>query len=112
MIKQIGHLKLIGFMGVLLIGLLFLKNSSFYLGKPVPLTAMRPVGLRQEYLEPVYNKTVESARGVKFWNRLSVNYYFYDKGIGSHADSEITYHLAKKFSNFSTDYGIDTEADQ
>src|SRR3989344_4959925 len=96
----------------LLVGLLAIKNINFLLGKPVLLTNLKPVSYRQDYLEPVYNKSVESARGVKYWNRLSVNYYFYDKGIGSHADSEITYHLGRKFSRFTTDFGIDTESDQ
>ncbi len=98
--------------GMLLIFILMGKNMSYFLGKPVSLTNLKPVGYSQDYLEPIYDKTVESNRGVKFWNRLSVNYFFYDKGIGSHADSEITYHLAKKFSSFSTDFGLDTEADQ
>ncbi|OGK25500.1 hypothetical protein A3A46_02790 [Candidatus Roizmanbacteria bacterium RIFCSPLOWO2_01_FULL_37_13] len=106
------RLLLVSLFAGLLVSLLIAKNTNYFLKKSVSLTSMKPIGYRQDYLEPVYNKSVESARGVKFWNRLSVNYYFYDKGIGSHADSEITYHLAKKFSNFSTDYGIDTEADQ
>jgi hypothetical protein len=54
--------------------------------------------------------TVESARGVKYWNRLSNNYYFYDLGIGTHANSMIIYALGGRFSKFSTDFGIDTEA--
>jgi len=112
MIRQVGQIRLIGLIGVVLIGVLFLKNTDYFLGRPMSLTLLKPVSFRQDYLEPVNNKTVESARGVKFWNRLSVNYYFYDKGIGSHADSEITYHLARKFSKFSSDFGIDTEADQ
>ena len=112
LMKQIGLIRLIGVIGLLLIISLWLKNADYFLGKPVSLTKLRPVGFRQDYLEPVTNKTVESARGLKFWNRLSVNYYFYDQGIGSHADSEITYHLGRKFSKFTSDFGIDTEADQ
>ena len=112
LMRQIGLIRLIGVIGLLLIISLWLKNADYFLGKPISLTALKPVGYRQDYLQPVNNKTVESGRGVKFWNRLSVNYYFYDQGIGSHADSEITYHLGRKFSKFSTDFGIDTEADQ
>ncbi|OGK24573.1 hypothetical protein A2954_00070 [Candidatus Roizmanbacteria bacterium RIFCSPLOWO2_01_FULL_37_12] len=108
----IRHMRLIGLMGLLITGVLLLKNTNYLFGKPIFLTSLKPVGWRQDYLEPVYNKTVESARGVKYWNSLSVNYFYYDSGIGSHADSEITYHLGRKFSKFSTDFGIDTESDQ
>jgi len=110
--RQMRLMRLMGVMGVLLAGVLLWQNSPYYRGKPVSLTSLKPIGFRQDYLTPQINKSVESGRGVKFWNRLSVNYYFYDKGIGSHADSEITYHLDRKFSRFSTDYGIDTESDQ
>ncbi|MBI4225846.1 NPCBM/NEW2 domain-containing protein [Candidatus Roizmanbacteria bacterium] len=113
--RPANRLRVVGAVGgfaILIIIVLLGKNMSYFLGKPVSLTLMKPVGYHQDYLEPAYNKTVESGRGVKFWNRLSVNYFFYDKGIGSHADSEITYDLAKKFSAFSSDFGLDTEADQ
>ena len=53
--------------------------------------------------------TVESARGVKYWNRLSNNYYFYNQGIGAHANSIISYNLGGRFSKLITDFGIDTE---
>ena len=111
-IGQIKQIRLIGIIGLVIIAALFIKNLSYFLNRPVELTWLKPISYRQDYLEPVYNKTVESARGVKFWNRLSVNYYFYDQGIGSHADSDITYHLARGFLKFTTDFGIDTEADQ
>lgn len=106
---QIRLISLVGGVGMMLILALFWKNTDYFMGKPVSLTLLKPISYRQDYLEPVYNKTVESARGVHYWNRLSVNYYFYEKGIGSHANSEITYHLGKRFSKFSTDFGIDTE---
>ena len=111
-IGQIKQIRLIGIIGLVIIAALFIKNLSYFLNRPVELTWLKPISYRQDYLEPVYNKTVESARGVKFWNRLSVNYYFYDQGIGSHAESDITYHLARGFLKFTTDFGIDTEADQ
>src|SRR3990167_5371653 len=106
------RLLLVSLFAGLLVSLLIAKNTNYFLKKSVSLTSMKPIGYRQDYLEPVYNKSVESARGVKFRNRLSVNYYFYDQGIGSHADSDITYHLARGFLKFTTDFGIDTEADQ
>lgn len=110
--RQIRHIRLISLIGLVLVGLIFFKNLPYIQGKPISLTYFKPVSFRQDYLDPQYNRTVESARGANYWNRLSVNYYFYDKGIGSHADSDITYHLNQGFSVFRTDYGVDTEADQ
>ncbi|MFA6081409.1 MAG: NPCBM/NEW2 domain-containing protein [Patescibacteria group bacterium] len=92
------------------IGTLLLSNYSYILHRPISLTKITPIETRQDYLKPMVNMTVESARGVKYWNRLSNNYFFYNKGIGSHANSEISYGLGKRFSNLTTDFGIDTEA--
>ena len=107
--EVIRHIKFIGLTGMSMLLIIFFKHVPYLSGKPVSLLNLKPVGYHQDYLEPAANKTVESVRGVNFWNRLSVNYFFYKKGIGSHADSEITYHLNGKFSRFSTDFGIDTE---
>jgi len=93
------------FMGILLI-----INYSYFLGKPISLTKITPIETQQDYLKPMINMTVESARGVKYWNRLSNNYYFYNQGIGAHANSVISYNLGGRFSKFTTDFGIDTEA--
>jgi Gpi18-like mannosyltransferase len=93
------------FMGALLI-----KNYSYLLHMPISLTEITPSETQQDYLKPMINMTVESARGVKYWNRLSNNYYFYKSGIGSHANSTISYNLGGRFSKFVTDFGIDTEA--
>jgi len=90
-------------------GIIFYKNINYLLGKPVPLTELDSISYRQDYLSPMKNMTVESAREVFSWNRLSVNYFFYKSGIGSHADSEINYRLEGRFSRLITDYGIDTE---
>ena len=95
---------------VVFMGFLITKNYSYFLGKPISLTKITPVGIQQDYLKPMINMTVESARGVKYWNRLSNNYYFYNQGIGAHANSEISYGLGKRFSKLITDFGIDTEA--
>lgn len=103
---------IIGVLGILLLAVFIYKNINYYQGKPIPLTSLTPVDWHQSYLGPVYGKTVDSARGPFFWNRLSDNYYFYEKGIGSHADSDITYSIKGKFSRFQSDYGIDTEGDQ
>jgi len=85
-------------------------NFNYILHRPIPLTKITPIEIQQDYLKPMINMTVESARGVKYWNRLSNNYYFYKSGIGSHANSIINYNLRGRFSKFATDFGIDTEA--
>ncbi len=92
------------FMGVLLV-----INFSYILRRPISLTKITPVETQQDYLRPMINMTVESSRGVKYWNRLSNNYYFYDKGIGAHANSIISYDLGGRFTSLITDFGIDTE---
>lgn len=98
--------------GLLLVAAaMLIKNQKYLFRKPISLTEIQPITWSQEYLEPVINMTVESARGVFFWNRLSENYYFYNKGIGSHADSAISYGLRGRFSELTTDFGIDTEGD-
>jgi len=91
-------------------GALLMINYNYLLHRPISLTKITPIELQQDYLKPMINMTVESARGVKYWNRLSNNYYFYDKGIGAHANSVISYELGRRFSKFTTDFGIDTEA--
>jgi Gpi18-like mannosyltransferase len=95
---------------VVFIGTLLIKNYNYLLRQPISLTKITPVESQQDYLKPMINMTVESARGVKYWNRLSNNYYFYNQGIGAHANSVISYNLGGRFSNFTTDFGIDTEA--
>lgn len=40
---------------------------------------------------------------------ISINGKTYTKGIGTHASSEIVYNLAKNFTNFETDMGVDSE---
>lgn len=91
-------------------GAIIIMNYNYLLKKPISLTKIVPIESQQDYLKPMINMTVESARGVKYWNRLSNNYFFYNQGIGSHANSTITYALGGRFSKFSTEFGIDTEA--
>jgi len=99
------------FIGIILVffSSIFIINYGYILGKPVSLTKITPVDIQQDYLKPMINMTVESARGVSYWNRLSNNYYFYNLGIGAHANSVISYSLGKRFSKLTTDFGIDTE---
>lgn len=90
-------------------GLIFANRDYLFSGK-ISLTKLKMTGWYQEYRGPIINMTVDSAGGPKTWKRLSSNYFFYEKGIGTHAKSELVYELRGKFSKFSTDYGIDTEA--
>jgi len=86
------------------------KNFNYWLKKPISLLTLQPVHMAQEYLLPTYNKNLNSFFSPANFDRLSSNYFFYSKGIASHADSTIIYGLNGKFSRFKTDYGLDTEA--
>lgn len=90
--------------------LLFL-NTPLLFKKPISLTALTPPIHSQEFGLLTTNMPVNVKTGnPKTWDRLSVQYFFYRKGLGTHANSLIVYDIAKRFSKFSTDYGIDTEA--
>ena len=71
---------------VILTGVLTFQNLDFWLRRPISLTRIKPIASAQDYLNLVTNMTVDSGQGPQKWNRLSNNYYFYGKGLGSHAD--------------------------
>lgn len=98
----------VGFLFLGLIGI----NASYLFSPSVSLTAFKPILRSQDYLSLQVNKSVNSGgeKGWKAWNRLSNNYFFYKKGFGTHANSNIVFDLNRKFSRFSTDVGVDTEA--
>jgi alpha-galactosidase len=48
-------------------------------------------------------------QGAHDGNPITINGVVYPKGIGAHADSEITYYLGGRCSNLATDVGIDDE---
>lgn len=87
-----------------------LLNSSYLLKGEVSLTKYKPVLMRQDYGSMQVNKSTDSSAGWKKWNRLSNNYFYYRKGFGTHATSNLVFNINNKFSLFTTDYGIDTEA--
>lgn len=99
----------IGAITFILILILAGKNLNYWLGQPVSLTSIPPLNFIQEYSVPSYNKNLNAINSPFSFGRLSSNYYFYDRGIASHANSAIVYNLNQKFSKFKTDYGIDTE---
>ncbi|OGG00159.1 hypothetical protein A2153_03055 [Candidatus Gottesmanbacteria bacterium RBG_16_38_7b] len=94
----------------LLIALISLSHASYYLKGRVSLTSFRPIIVRQDFESLQVNKAVNSATGWKKWNRLSNNYFFYRRGFGTHAISNLTFDINRRFSSFATDIGVDTEA--
>lgn len=92
-------------------GALLSLNLPLITKKPVSLTRYVPFVSEQAYGTRQTNKAVQSSFGGPYkWTRLSVQYLFYDKGIGTHANSKHTFHINKKYRTFTTDMGIDTEA--
>ncbi len=77
----------------------------------ISLTKLTPTTYKQQYGQLSINMPTNAKQSdSKTWDRLSVQYVFYTKGLGTHANSTIVYDLAKRFSRFSTDIGVDTEA--
>ncbi|MDP3888550.1 MAG: NPCBM/NEW2 domain-containing protein [bacterium] len=97
--------------GVIVLGLSG-PNLGYLTKKEVSLTKLKPINYQQDYGNPQINMSVDSSFGPKKWTFLSVDYYFYRSGIGTHANSKISYDLAGKFKEFSTEYGIDTEGSE
>jgi len=87
------------------------KNLPLLTRSSVPLTAITPYTSEQEYGRRQTDRTVQSSfGGPEGWERLSVQYAFYKHGIGSHANSRYVFDINRKFTRFTTDYGVDTEA--
>lgn len=91
-------------------GGIVLFHFPYYVEGRVPLTFFKPVIQKQDYAGPQINRSVDSFSGWKSWTRLSNNYFYYRQGIGSHANSTLVFDINKKFKQFSTDFGVDTEA--
>jgi Gpi18-like mannosyltransferase len=95
---------------ILVTGALTAKNMPLIARAPVSLTAMIPVSASQDYGIRQINMPVNAYSGFDSWGSLSVQYAFYRKGIGIHANSTQIFDIRKHFTRFSFDYGIDTEA--
>lgn len=94
-----------------LVGGLLLLNKPLLTKQPVSLTAYTPYISEQAYGTRQTNKAVQSSFGGSYkWTRLSVQYLFYDKGIGTHANSRHVFDIKKHYRTFTADIGIDTEA--
>ncbi len=87
-----------------------LMNFPLLAHSPVSLTKLTPHTSQQGYGTRTTDMPVNAAGKSKNWDRLSVQYSFYRKGIGTHANSFIVYDVNGRFTRFSSDVGIDTEA--
>jgi Gpi18-like mannosyltransferase len=95
----------------LLVGSLLWLNKPLWTKQPVSLTNFTPFISEQAYGGRQTNKAVQSSFGGPYkWTRLSVQYLFYEQGIGTHANSKHVFDINRKFNTFTTDFGIDTEA--
>lgn len=89
---------------------IIIKNIPLIRNKPVDLTSMSPYIYTQGYGQLMKNMPVNAFQGWREWHFLSVQYAFYRKGIGTHANSRLDFDIGKQFKKFTTDVGIDTEA--
>lgn len=96
----------IGFVGLAILAL----NYSYLFQGKVYLSSIKPTSTKQDFGILQKDKAVNSYSGPKAWNFLATDYFFYEKGLGTHANSLITYDLDRKFSSFKTDIGVDSEA--
>lgn len=90
--------------------LLLTKNYQLFTNRPVSITLFTPIISKQDYGTLATNMPVGAGSDSKTWRWMSVQYAFYKKGIGTHANSFQEYDINRKFTKFTTDYGIDTEA--
>lgn len=89
--------------GVILISVLFGKNMLTNQKNEVYLSDLKPINIYQDYGKLEKNRSVDK-------NNLSSSYYYFNKGLGSHANSLIVYNLNKNWKRFVTDFGVDTES--
>lgn len=90
--------------------MMFIGNLNYLQGKPIALSSMTPYISAAGYGARVKDMPTNSGFGPKSWTFLSTQYAFFRKGIGIHANSQLTYDIDKKFNTFETSYGIDTTA--
>lgn len=90
--------------------MLYSGNSAYLRSQPIPVSKLTPHTSLQDYGRRGNNRSTNGAYGPKSWTRLSTQYFFYKRGLGTHSHSKIVYHINGLFSTLTTDYGIDTEA--
>lgn len=69
----------------------------------ISLTSLSPSSFSQGWGDLAYDQSVGG-------NLLAPAYYYHRTGLGAHANSQITYQLDKKFSKFTTSFGVDIES--
>ena len=101
---KVKHLTGVFIVGCFLLLLSFipkqLTSSSM-----VSLTKLKPTYVHQDFDKLRINKNLSN-----WW--LSDFYYFAYHGLATHANSQITYNIKGKYKTFSTNFGIDTDANQ
>lgn len=95
---------------IILTAIILALNLPLITKSPVSLTKFKPYISQQEYGQLQVNLPLNAGQGFKGWSPLSDQYYFYQKGFGTHAGSRLSFDVGGQFKKFSTDYGIDTEA--
>ncbi len=85
-------------------------NQPLLAKKPIALSTLVPIVSQQDFGQLARDMAVGGSFGPAKWTRLSVQYAFYRHGIGTHANSRHTFDINRKFTRFTFDYGIDTEA--
>lgn len=96
----------IGLVAVLLLA----KNLPLITNTPVYVSDLTPTEQKQDYGGRMVDMPTNASLGIKNWSSLSVQYAFYRKGIGTHANSYQLFDIGGLFKKFAFDYGVDTEA--
>lgn len=93
------------------VGSVIIINMPLLMKRPIALTTLTPFRAEQQYGVLTKHMPINAKQSnPTTWDRLSIQYFFYAKGLGTHATSTIVYDLNKRFTRFSTDMGVDTEA--
>jgi len=100
--------KLAGGVLIVFISLLLLANKPLITKAPVAITKITPISAFSGYGGRQVNMPGNASFGFDKWSPLSVQYAFYQTGIGTHAPAKEVYHIHKKFKRLSTDIGVDT----
>lgn len=106
-LKQLPFVWKIGALGLLAGGVL-LTNLDYLIKNQISLTRLSSIAATQDYGSLQVNRNLSSMFGPKSWSFLSVNYFFYRQGLGTHANSEIVFDLGQRFRRLATDFGVDT----
>jgi hypothetical protein len=96
---------------IILFAVLFGRENLPLLTKsPIYVTKLHPIISQQGYGTRQTDMPVNAGDGFDKWGRLSVQYAFYNHGIGTHSKSYHEFNVNGQFTKFTSDMGIDTEA--